>query len=95
MLVDFFFRMAEKTTLFFSTMGSTAAEASASLALTHDLSTVSLPMISDQNMPESEEFSFQAVSENEIKRIQARRRGGSKGSNEPPLKFDNGGLKYK
>ena len=26
---------------------------------------------------------------------QARRRGGSKGSNEPPLKFDNGGLKYK
>ena len=28
-------------------------------------------------------------------RKQARRRGGSKGSNEPPLKFDNGGLKYK
>ena len=26
---------------------------------------------------------------------QARRRGGSKGWNEPPLKFDNGGLKYK
>ena len=26
---------------------------------------------------------------------QARRRGGSKGSKEPPLKFDNGGLKYK
>ena len=26
---------------------------------------------------------------------QARGRGGSKGSNEPPLKFDNGGLKYK
>ena len=26
---------------------------------------------------------------------QARRRGGSKGSNELPLKFDNGGLKYK
>ena len=25
----------------------------------------------------------------------ARRRGGSKGSNEPPSKFDNGGLKYK
>ena len=30
-----------------------------------------------------------------VKHYQARRRGGSKGSNEPPLKFDNGGLKYK
>lgn len=30
-----------------------------------------------------------------LHRCQARRRGGSKGSNEPPLKFDNGGLKYK
>ena len=30
-----------------------------------------------------------------LKLQQARRRGGSKGSNEPPLKFDNGGLKYK
>ena len=30
-----------------------------------------------------------------VTRVQARRRGGSKGSNEPPLKFDNGGLKYK
>ena len=28
-------------------------------------------------------------------REQACRRGGSKGSNESPLKFDNGGLKYK
>ena len=53
----------------FSTVGSRAAEASASLALTHDLSTVSLPMISDQNTPDSEKFHFQAVSENEIKRI--------------------------
>ena len=50
-------------------LGSRAAEASASLALTHDLSTVSLPMISDQNTPDSEKFHFQAVSENEIKRI--------------------------
>ena len=50
-------------------MGSRAAEASASLALTHDLSTVNLPMISDQNTPHSEKFHFQAVSENEIKRI--------------------------
>ena len=40
-----------------------------SLALTHDLSTVSLPMISDQNMPDSEKCSFQPVFENEIKRI--------------------------
>ena len=53
----------------FFTVGSRAAEASASLALTHDLSTVSLPMISDQNTPDSEKFHFQAVSENEIKRI--------------------------
>ena len=30
---------------------------------------VSLPMFSDQNMPESEKFHFQAGSENKIKRI--------------------------
>ena len=36
---------------------------------THDLSTVTSPMVSDQNTPESEKFHFQAVSENEIKRI--------------------------
>ena len=61
--------IADELNDFFSTVGSRAAEASASLALTHDLSTVSLPMISDQNMPDSEKFHFQAVSENEIKRI--------------------------
>ena len=61
--------IADEFNEFFSTVGSRAAEASASLALTHDLSTVTLPMISDQNMPESEKFHFQAVSENEIKRI--------------------------
>ena len=30
---------------------------------------VSLPMFSEQNMPESEKFHFQAGSENKIKRI--------------------------
>ena len=59
---------------FFSTVQSRAAEASASLALTHDLSTVTLPMISDQNMPESEKFHFQAVFENEMKRMSTRLR---------------------
>ena len=61
--------IADEFNEFFSTVGSRAAEASASLALTYDLSTVTLPMISDQNMPESEKFHFQAVSENDIKRI--------------------------
>ena len=61
--------IADEFNEFFSTVGSRAAEASASLALTHDLPTVSLPMISYQNTPDSEKFHFQAVSENEIKRI--------------------------
>ena len=61
--------IADEFDEFFSTVGARAAEASVSLAVTHDLRTVTSPMVSDQNMPESEKFHFQAVSENEINRI--------------------------
>ena len=48
----------DKFTEFFSTVGARAAKASASLAVTHDLPTVTSPMVSDQNTPESEKFHF-------------------------------------
>ena len=61
--------IADEFNEFFSTVGARAAKASAFLAVTHDLPTVTSPMVSDQSTPESEKFHFQAVSENEIKRI--------------------------
>ena len=61
--------IANKFNELFFTVGARVAEASASLAMTHDLATVTSPMVSDQNTPESDKFHFQAVSENEIKRI--------------------------
>ena len=61
--------IADEFNEFFSTVGAREAEAYASLAVTHDLPTVTSSMIFDQNTPESEKFHFQAVSENEIKRI--------------------------
>ena len=48
----------DEFTEFFSTVGARAAEASASLAVTHDLPTVTSPMVSDQNTPASEKFHF-------------------------------------
>ena len=61
--------IADEFNEFFSTVGAREAEAPASLAVTHDLPKVTSPMVFDQNTPESEKFHFQAVSENEIKRI--------------------------
>ena len=61
--------IADEFNEFFSTVGARAAGSSASLAVTHDLRMVTSPMVSDQNTPESEKFHFQAVSENEMKRI--------------------------
>lgn len=61
--------IANKFNELFFTVGARAAEASASLAATHDLATVTSSKVSDQNTPESDNFHFQAVSENEIKRI--------------------------
>ena len=61
--------IANKFNELFFTVGARAAEASASLAATHDLATVTSPKVSEQNTPESDNFHFQAVSENEIKRI--------------------------
>ena len=61
--------VANKFNELFSTVGARVAEASASLAMTHDLTTITSPKVSDQNTPESDKFHFQAVSKNEIKRI--------------------------
>ena len=50
-------------------MGARAAEASASLAVLHDLPSTASTMFIDQHTPEFEQFHFQAVSEGEIQRI--------------------------
>lgn len=44
--------IADEFNEFFSTVGAREAEASASLAVTHDLPTVTSSMIFDQNTPE-------------------------------------------
>ena len=53
--------IADEFNEFFSTVGAREAEASASLAVTHYLPTVTSPMVFDQNTPESEKFHFQAI----------------------------------
>ena len=61
--------IAEEFNEFSSTMGARAAEASASLAVLHDLPSTASPVFIDQHTPEFEKFHFQAVSESEIQRI--------------------------